>query len=374
MTDIIYVGLDIGKKNVDVAVPVSDKGYNSFRISNNESGFQSLEKQLMMRKAELQKKKINVDFWLVSEATGIYYMPIHEFFVDKGWRFTVVNPLVIKEFRKIQLENVKTDKQDAKLIAKYGAVHHKDLQVTPKTPLEVRKLEQLQVLRRTLQRYMVGLHSAKENISFAQIPNGSAETNLQEQQEYAATKLKAIEKEMIDAIKKVYPAQYKCIVSITGVGVNMIIEICIETNFLQKFKNLNQFLAYAGVVPNAHESGSSVYKKPTLAQIANRSIRRAAYLAALSATKHNIECKNLHDRLPEKLSPKQKLMHVGRKLATQIWYCVRNLETYKVPKDRVKVGERKVGELVVELVYEEPQSALRSMSNDNLISSFESGK
>ena len=373
MENIIYVGLDIGKKVVDIAVPVSDKGYSSFRISNNEQGFQSLEKQLLIRKVELQKQKKTVDFWLVSEATGIYYMPIHEFFVDKGWKFSVVNPLVIKKYREVQLENVKTDKQDAKLIAKYAAVNHKDLVPTPKTPLEVRKLEQLQLLRRTYQRYLFGLHTVKENLKFAEIPDSQALVEVQKEQESYTNKLKDLEKLMMAGIKKLYPQQYAAALSIPGVGANMVIELCTETNFLDKFKNIRQFKAYAGVASNEHESGSSVYKKPTLAKTANRNLRTAFYMSSLSASKVNVECKNLHDRLPPHLKPKQKLMHVAKQLCKQIWYCVRNLETYKAPKDRVKIGEKKIGELVYEVVYDEPQSALKSMSNEAVIAAFESG-
>ena len=373
MEKTLYVGLDIGKDAVDVAVPASNDGFSCFRENNNEIGFIELEKKLLRKKFELAKKGHQIDFWLISEATGIYYLPIHDYFVKKGWKFTVVNPLSIKRFRDEQLQNVKTDKEDCKLIAKFGYNNRETLKVTPEIPADVRQVEQMQVLRRALKKQNDMFSSVAENIHFATVEGSKTVPLLDELQTYHEKVLKKLEKDMIEYIKKTNPKEYECLVSIPSVGVNMIIEIYVETNLLKKFQNLNQFLNYAGIAPSSFESGTSVYKKPKLGVFANRNLRFALIMCGMSALRCNPDAIALDKKLNKNITGRGRHVAAGRLVAKQIWYCVKNLTPYQAAKDRVKIGEKKIGELVYEVVYDEPQSALKSMSNEAVIAAFESG-
>jgi transposase len=330
-----FIGLDIGKKTVDVAVPLG-AGFSCFRINNTEEGFRKLENELLKRKNELKKKKMEVQFWLVSEATGIYYIPIHSYFADKNWKFTVANPFAVKTFRDTQLTINKTDKEDCKLISHFGFQNAVRLGSTPAMSMEIRKLTQLQVLRRTLQRNIQRLGGVMENLNFAKISENHVDTLVEKAKTDTMQVLEETENKLIALIKELYPVEYKCLKSIKGVGPNLIIEVITETNCLQRFRNMSSFMAYSGVVPAQHESGTSVYKKPTLAKTANRNLRSALFMSALSASQHNKECRELYERLPLSLKKMQKLMHVAKKLTTQIWYCVRNKEVYKPESQRKK--------------------------------------
>jgi transposase len=360
-----FIGLDIGKKNVDVAVPLGNGGFSCFRINNTQEGFQKFQTELEKRKADLKKKKMDVQFWLVSEATGIYYVPIHAYFDAIGVPFTVVNPLSISKFREEQLKINKTDKEDCMLISKYGFQNAVRLGSTPAPSIEIRKLTQLQVLRRCLQQNMQRLGGVMENLNFAKIEKNYADIMVEKAITDTKTELLVTENKLIEIIKLVYPTEYKCLESIKGVGKNLIIEIITETDCLQKFKNLQGFRAYCGVVPSNHESGTSVYKKPKLAKTANRSLRKALYMSALSASKFNPECKALHERLPLHLMPKQKLMHVANQLSKQIWFCVRNKEVYK-PESQRKAKDKPEPK--------QPEMQEFKYKNNELVSSFESEK
>jgi transposase len=52
------------------------------------------------------------------EATGAYSQPLADFLVAKGYSVSVVNPAKIKAYAKSELSRAKTDKADAKLIAR----------------------------------------------------------------------------------------------------------------------------------------------------------------------------------------------------------------------------------------------------------------
>jgi transposase len=368
-----FIGLDIGKKNVDVAVPLGNGGFSCFRINNTQEGFQKFQTELEKRKADLKKKKMDVQFWLVSEATGIYYVPIHAFFSTIGVPFTVVNPLSISKFREEQLKINKTDKEDCKLISKYGFQNAVRLGSTPAPSMEIRKLTQLQVLRRCLQQNMQRLGGVMENLKFAKIEKNYADTFVEKAITDTKTEYLNTENKLIEVIKLVYPTEYKCLNSIKGVGNNLIIEIITETDCLKKFNNLKAFRSYCGVVASNHESGTSVYKKPKLAKTANRNLRSALYMSSLSASKANKECKELHDRLPEHLLPKQKLMHIANKLSVQIWFCVRNKEVYKPESQRKKAPQPNCRTTPQGGVKEAAMQEFK-YKNSDLVASFESEK
>jgi len=54
------------------------------------------------------------------EATGPYYIKLANFLYSKGFKVSVVNPLVIRRYSQMLLKRTKTDKADAQLIAIYG--------------------------------------------------------------------------------------------------------------------------------------------------------------------------------------------------------------------------------------------------------------
>lgn len=54
------------------------------------------------------------------EATCCYHQQLALFLYEKEICVTVMNPLVIKRFIQMKLNQVKTDKSDAKMICHYG--------------------------------------------------------------------------------------------------------------------------------------------------------------------------------------------------------------------------------------------------------------
>ena len=88
----IFIGIDISKDVFDVYDPIN--GHCQF--TNNVKGFRSFLKAL------------GTDHWCVMEATGCYHQQLALFLFDKAIRVTVMNPLVIKHFIQMKLNQVKT--------------------------------------------------------------------------------------------------------------------------------------------------------------------------------------------------------------------------------------------------------------------------
>ena len=57
---------------------------------------------------------------VVMEHTGRYYEPVARFLHEEGIFVSAVNPKLIKDYGNNSLRKVKTDKADARKIARYG--------------------------------------------------------------------------------------------------------------------------------------------------------------------------------------------------------------------------------------------------------------
>ena len=65
-------------------------------------------------------KSLDGETKVIMEHTGRYYEPIAQVIHDRGLFVSAVNPLLIREYGGNSLRRVKTDKADAKKIARYG--------------------------------------------------------------------------------------------------------------------------------------------------------------------------------------------------------------------------------------------------------------
>jgi transposase len=103
----IYVGIDISKDSLDVAVHAANK---QWRFSNDRAGINSLRKILVKLKPAL----------VVFEATGGYEMPLYLSLDKAGLPMAPVNARQIRDFARSTGKLAKTDSIDARVIAHFG--------------------------------------------------------------------------------------------------------------------------------------------------------------------------------------------------------------------------------------------------------------
>ena len=110
----IYVGIDVAKDKHDCFITNSDGEvlFNSFTISNNRDGFETLFQKIESVSDDLNNVKVGL------EATGHYSYNLLGFLLHKGCPTFVINPLHTNLYRKsLSLRKTKTDKVDAHTIA-----------------------------------------------------------------------------------------------------------------------------------------------------------------------------------------------------------------------------------------------------------------
>ena len=114
------VGIDIsrGKSMVAVLRPFGEVVMLPFEVGHSNAELNALAEQL---------KSIEGETRVVMEHTGRYYEPVANTLHNSGLFVSAVNPLLIKEYGGNSLRKVKTDKVDARKIARYALDNWADL-------------------------------------------------------------------------------------------------------------------------------------------------------------------------------------------------------------------------------------------------------
>ena len=107
------VGIDVskGKSMVAVLRPLGVVVAKPFEVGHTAAELGKLADFL---------KSLDGETKVVMEHTGRYYEPVAQVIHDRGLSVSAVNPLLIREYGCNSLRRVKTDKADAKKIARYG--------------------------------------------------------------------------------------------------------------------------------------------------------------------------------------------------------------------------------------------------------------
>jgi len=103
--------------------------------------------------------------------------------------------------------------------------------------------------------------------------------------------------------------------SVPGIAETSAIQILAELAVFAPDLEARQWVAYAGLDPREHTSGSSVQKKTRISKAGNKHLRRALYMPALVAVQHDPHLRAFYQQLLDRGKFKrQALVAVRRKL------------------------------------------------------------
>lgn len=306
----MILGIDVAKKKVDVALFDGKQPVGSGTFSNTPSGLKKLNKWL--------KKKGAAEVWVCLEATGRYGEQLAEYFFKAGHRVSVVNPARIKRYAQSQLRRNKNDRVDAVVIADFCRTQEPPSwqPLTPQKKALQAMSRRLDVLieerTRETNRLKSGqdceivLESLKENLAF-----------LNEQ-------IAKLEERFRDHIDR-YPdlkEEFELLKSVPGIGEKTAGKLVAELPDIHRFDHVGQVVAYAGLSPQQHSSGSSVRRKTRLTKIGKQSIKTAMYFPALTAIRRNPVVKAQASRLEERGKEKMVIVGAAMRKLLQLAYGV----------------------------------------------------
>jgi transposase len=290
------VGVDVGKSFLDIHVLPSGQ---SLRLPNTQEGIRRLKRFL---------KGFDLGL-VVLEATGKWHRAAHRSLCADGVPVAVVDPFKARMFAKASGILAKTDRLDAKLLARFAAVMSPAIRAPAPEALE--ELAELVTARSQA----IEEQTALKN-QLGETKGKFLTRQLKRRIERSCKDIAAIDAEILAGFRADpgLSARYDVLTSIPGFG--FVTAATLITN-LAELGSLNskQAALLAGLAPIADDSG----KRQGIRVIfgGRASVRRSLYLAAVSAARFNPSMKACYDHLIAKgKSAKLALIAVARKLVT----------------------------------------------------------
>ena len=287
------LGIDVSKDSFQVELGLNDKRRNR-KFANRAEGFAELA-------VWLGKQKVR-QVHACLEATGTYGEALALYLHQQGQLVSVVNPVQINAFGKSELVRNKDDRPDAGLIRRF-CEKQRPPAWTPPAP----ELRQLQALTRHLE----GLIQTRQ-----QQMNRLESARSKEVVKSLRKLVQVLDKEIAQTEKQIkahiagHPdlkQQSELLDSIKGIGGRTISTLLAEINFKQ-YSSARQVAAYVGLTPRNNRSGT-IKGKPRLSKIGNARVRKALFLPALVAKRHNPIVRSFCARLAT--NGKNKMAIVG---------------------------------------------------------------
>lgn len=292
----IYVGIDISKDRLDVAI--SDGRF--VQVSNDEAGRGQLREQLSGESAKL----------IVMEATAGFEQAIAAELAAAGLNLRIVNPRQIRHFAKAAGLLAKTDRLDAQVLMRFAQV----MQPEPRA-VQSEEMLALRALIGRRRQLIEMLTMEKNRLRLARKP---IKRSLMRVIRVLEQQLQETDEDLGKLLREcgVWREKVELLESVPGIArvtsVNLIATLP-ELGTL----NRRQISALAGVAPFNRDSGGWQGKRSIYGGRA--AARSALYMAALVGSRHNPVLKAFYRRLRQAGKPgKVALTACMRKLLTII--------------------------------------------------------
>ncbi|QNT58199.1 transposase IS116/IS110/IS902 family protein [Neisseria musculi] len=259
------------------------------------------------------------------EATGTCYRPPAEY-LNSHYKMSVDNPRKIKGFANAVLQRSKTDKQDAKLIARYcKAMNPETWQPQPS------EQKQLQELTRYIAR--IKKQRAAELTKYQTAPN-YLKRHIKATIDYLSRYLQTLKKDLQSFYKANpdYDKNRQRLKTITGIGENT--AAVLLSTITSRFDTAAQLAAYFGLGPKRHQPGTSVNGKERISKVGKSDLRAALYMPALAAYRMNAFPAFIGRLKAGKKPPKLIIVAIMRKLLTIAFHILKNQTEY----DKTRYG------------------------------------
>lgn len=316
------VGVDVSKLTLDsTLLPAAQNR----QVLNTAKGFAQWKVWVE------QFKQTGSEVLIVMEHTGLYSY-LFELFLQKEGIGYVKKPAVeIKQ--SIGLSRGKSDRIDAKRIARYGWMRRDDLCAEHYAVGVIMQMKDLLSYRGKLLRDRSGYQvRLKEEMETGRVKKGDfLYTEQQKDIAYLNTKIKMVEKELFNLIKgnEAVQRNFLLLQSIKGVGKITAAYVIAVTNNFVCFNDPRKFNCYAGLAPFEHQSGKSIRGKNRVSQLANKTIKCLLRLSAFVAVRYNEELKSYYTkRVAEGKSKMSVLNIIGAKLVKIMFAVVKRQTPY----------------------------------------------
>jgi transposase len=295
MSQPIYVGLDVSKQHLDLAVLPARPPQ---RVAHTDSGVADLVTQLRTLGPAL----------IVLEATGGYETDVATALALAGLPVALINPRQVRDFARALGRLAKTDTLDAQVLALFA----ERVRPTPR-PLPDDAQQALAALVTRRRQLVDMLTTERLRLPLAKEP---IRRDVQAHIHWLEQRVHETDKDLRATLKRspLWQATTRLLQSVPGIGPTTAAILIAELPELGHLSR-QQLSALVGVAPLHHDSGQ--YRGVRRIWGGRAPVRRALYMAALVATRFNPVIRGFYHRLLAAGKPKLvALVACMRKLLT----------------------------------------------------------
>lgn len=318
----IYLGIDVSKLQLDCDFK-QDQSYKYIKITNDINGFNDLLNFMKDNRYDFN------EIHACCEATNIYYLELAKFLHENNIKVSVVNPSIIKAYAEFNLRRVKTDKQDAKLIADFCEYSSPELW-QPKNETSAK----LQSLHRRTNQLNQTLVAEKLRLDVA---DEYSKKSIERTINFVEEELETCRVEMQNLINASTELTRKqqILESITGIGrttSQILLPIFVD---IDKFPNHKKLISYLGLSPIIRQSGQSKGRE-RVSKMGDSAIRKSLYMPARAACTRSKIWRAWFDRqIARGKHAKQIYVMMMSRIIKYAYYCIKRDEMFDESRHKV---------------------------------------
>lgn len=331
MTPKHFIGIDISKLTLDIAVTRQRRQIFSGKIENSVKAIKGLLQQL---KQEHQVTRANALF--CAEHMGIYATFLQEVTVKKKITLCMESPLHLK--RSLGIIRGKDDKIDALRIARYAEKNHHSLRLWQPPRAIIQDLKTLASLRKRLlkTKILVAGNSRNEQYYLSAAARKKLYSYSNATRLAIKEDIERIEQEMDEMIRDDPRLLHlmDLVTSVPRIGPVIGRQLIIATNEFEEHWTAKKFASYCGVAPFDYSSGTSVRGKARVSSIANKEIKSLLHISAMGFAKKGDSFLTLYyqRKVKEGKNGMSVMNAIRNKLIHRVFSCVRNNQYYTEKK------------------------------------------
>ncbi|MDT8367868.1 MAG: IS110 family transposase [Longimicrobiales bacterium] len=276
-----FVGIDVAKARLDGA----ESSGEAWSVSNDAEGIAELLARLKRLRPRL----------VVLEATGGYESAVAGALAAQGIAVAVVNPRQVRDFARATGELAKTDAIDARILALFA----ERIRPEPRPLPDATQTHLTQLVAR--RRQLVEMLGAESNRLRLAEP-GPVEQNLKTHVRWLEKQVRMLDQELDRLVRQspVWRARDDLLQGVPGIGPTTARTLLAELPELGCVTG-KEIAALVGVAPLNRDSGTMRGRRIIWGGRAQ--VRRALYMATLTATRHNPAIRVFYHRLRSRGKP-----------------------------------------------------------------------
>jgi len=278
------------------------------------------------------------------ESTGVYGLDLALALARAGFEVMVAHPRAVRHFATALMQRSKNDGLDAVVLLEFAQRMPFQAWVPPR-PMVL----QLHALSRRLEALKDTQEAEKSRLHAALVTDTTPAALRRDLERSLRSLRRAIARLSTEAVKIIdqdpgLKLRFDLLISAKGIKETSAIPLLAELAVAPPDLDVRQLVAYAGLDPREHSSGTSLHKKVRISKHGNAHLRRALYMPALVAIRHQPNWRAFYEHLRARGKLKMvALIAVMRKLLHAIFGMFKHqkafdgAKVYALPEPKISL-------------------------------------